>query len=80
MGTRAEIKDMAELIIRTHDGRAYFNFTKASEITGVAYSRIAYQLYNAGVQSKKVGKGKFISAYDLAEFMCKDRIAPIDND
>ncbi len=79
MSAKSEITTMAHAIIKTHDGQAYYNFEQASKIIGCGRNTIAHCLHRAGVLVKKVGPSKRISAYDLAEFMYYDRIAPIDN-
>lgn len=79
MSTKSEIAAMAKIIVETHGGQVYFNFDQASKIIGCGRNTIAHCLHRAGVLVKKVGPSKRISAYDLAEFMYYDRIAPIDN-
>lgn len=79
MSRQDEIKAMAEVIIRTHDGQAYFNFGEVSKIIGCGANTVAYILHQSGVLVKRVGPSKRVSAYGLAEFMHSKRIAPIDN-
>lgn len=76
---RSEIQAMTDFIIKNHDGQAYFNYEEASKIVGCGRHTLAHGLHNAGITIKKVGPSKRVSAYDLAYFMCADRISAVDN-
>jgi hypothetical protein len=77
---RCEADKLAELIIRTHDGKVMFNLGETSKIVGQGLSSISSYLHSSGITVKKVGQEKMINAYQIAEYMCKDRIAPVDNE
>jgi len=74
-----EIKAMAESIIATHDGQAYYNFGEVSKIVGCGINTIPALLHESGIIVKHVGPSKRISAYDIAALMCQGRKAAIDN-
>lgn len=74
-----EVRATAELIIKTHDGQAYFNFGEISKILGCGINTVPALLHNSGITVKKVGPSKRVSAYEIAALMCSKRIAPIDN-
>ena len=78
MSRKEEIRAMAELLVKTHDGQAWFNFGQVSQIIGCGVNTLPCLLHNAGILVKKVGPSKRISAYDLAAFMSLDRVAPVD--
>ena len=73
-----EIKIMAESIIKTHDGQAYYNFGQVSKIIGCGINTVAHLLHNSGVVVKRVGPSKRVSAYDIAYVMHRTRVAAID--
>ena len=75
----SETRIMAESIMKTHDGKAYFNFSDVSKIIGCSINTIPALLHESGIIVKRVGPSKRISAYNIAEIMCSKRIAPIDN-
>ena len=70
------IKAMAESIINTHDGQAYFNYGQASKIIGCGENTVAHLFSNSGVIVKRVGPSKRVSAYDIAYVMYSGRVAP----
>lgn len=74
-----DVQILADTIIRTHDGKAYYNFTEVKEIIGCGINNVPRVLHDAGILVKKVGPSKLVSAYDIATAMHSDRIAPIDN-
>lgn len=74
-----DIERMAELIIKTHDGQAYFNFGEVCKIIGCGPNTVPLLLHNSGITVKRVGPSKKISAYEVAELMRLNQIAPIDN-
>ena len=74
-----EIKSLGDSIVRTHDGRTFFNLSEACEIIGCGPNTLPALLHAHGIAVKKVGPSKRINAYDIAEVMCSKRIAPIDN-
>lgn len=76
---RNEIKELGDAIVRTHDGQMMFNLTEARQIIGCGENTIAHLLHNAGITVKRNGQQKMVNAYQLAEYMCYNRIAPIDN-
>jgi beta-N-acetylglucosaminidase len=78
MSRNAEIKVMAELIMRIHDGKAYYNFGDVSRIIGCGINTVAHLLHNQGILVRKVGPSKRVSAYDIAEIMYSKRVPPID--
>ena len=73
----ADVKQMAELIIKSNGGRAYFNLTEARKITGYGENTIARRFHNAGILVQTSGRDKRVSAYDIAELMCDSRVAPV---
>lgn len=73
-----EVRLLGDAIVRTHDGQMMFNLAEVSKIVGKGRNSIAGILHEAGILVKKCGRDKNVNAYQLAEFMCKDRIAPID--
>ncbi|MDA8227601.1 MAG: hypothetical protein M0T74_07840 [Desulfitobacterium hafniense] len=73
------IRELGDAIVRTHDGQMFFNFTEAKKIVGCGINTISALLHSHGITVKNVGPSKRINAYDLAEVMIKNRIAPIDN-
>lgn len=68
---------MEKLIAQTY-GKTYFNFTEIAKILGVGKNTISSELHSAGVTIKRMGNSKIVSAYDLAEFMEKSKVSPID--
>ena len=74
-----DITLMAEAIIKAHDGKAYYNIGEVSKIIGCGANTVPALLHESGITVRRVGPSKRISAYDIAELMCKDKIAPIDN-
>ena len=74
-----EIKALGDAIVRTHSGQVLFNIAQTSKIIGQGRNAVAGLMHNAGITVKKVGKDKQVTAYQIAEYMCSDRIAPIDN-
>ena len=74
-----EIKAMAEAIIITHDGQAYYNIGEVSKIVGCGINTTAAMLHESGIIVKRVGPSKRISAYDIAALMSQGRVAAIDN-
>jgi hypothetical protein len=75
--SKQEIDAMAKLIIETHNGKAYFNFTEASKIIGCGINTVPKKLNDAGVLVSRVGPSKRISAYDLAETMNRHRVSAV---
>ena len=75
----SEVRLNAEIIIKTHDGQTYFNLGEVSKIIGCGVNTVAAYLHDSGITVKQVGPSKRVSAYDIAELMCKGRVAPIDN-
>jgi hypothetical protein len=73
---RGEVKEMAQAIIEHNDGQAYFNIQEASKIVGCGRNTLIAGLTDAGISVKRVGPSKRVSAYDLAIYMCIDRVAP----
>jgi hypothetical protein len=69
---------MAESIMRTHGGKAYFNFGEVSRIIGCGKNTVAAIFHKNGILVSKIGKSKRVSAYDIAEVMCTGRVAPIE--
>jgi len=74
-----DIKAMAESIINTHDGQAYYNIGEVSKIIGCGPNTVPLLLHESGIIVKYVGPSKRISAYDIATLMCQNRVAAIDN-
>lgn len=74
-----EIKAIGDGIIRAHNGQAFFNMTEAHKIIGCGENTITALVHSHGITVKPVGPSKRISAYDIAEIMCSNRIAPTDN-
>lgn len=77
--SQSEIKQMAELIIKTQNGKSYFNFSEASKIIGCGVNTVPPLMHENGVIVKQVGRSKRVSAFDIAEVMCTRRTAAIDN-
>lgn len=73
---RSEAAIMAKAIIESNDGQAYFNINEASKIIGCGRNKLVSKLTDAGVLVKRIGSSKRISAYDLATYMCTDRVIP----
>ena len=75
---KSEVDRVAEIIVRSHGGKAMFNLTQAAKVLGQGKNSIARYLQEEGVIVKKVGQEKLVSALQLAEFMCGGRISPLD--
>ena len=76
MSQTNEAKVMAQTIVDTHKGQAYFNISQACKIVGCGRRTLISGLNQAGILVKKVGPSKRISAYDLAVYMCLERVVP----
>ena len=76
--TKGEIDRMAEMIVRTHNGQMMYNLGEVCKILGQSRSSISGYLHEAGITVLKVGQEKLLNAVQVAEFMCRDRVAPID--
>ena len=74
---RKEVAIMAELLIKTQ-GQAMFSFGECSKLIGCGPNHLARYFHEAGILVKKQGPAKLISAYNLAEYMCINRVSPID--
>ena len=77
MAHEKEIAAMTAAIIKAHGGKAYFNMGQASKIVGCSRNTLPRILHDAGIVVKHVGTSHSVSAYDLAEFMCAGRVAPV---
>ena len=75
---RGEAERIAEMLVRSHGGKAMFNLGDAAKILGQGRNSVPRYLHESGVLVKKVGQEKMVSALQLAEFMCAGRIAPVD--
>ena len=78
MARKTERQCMAESIIDTNGGQAYFNFGEIARIIGCGIHTVPQMLYDAGITVKKVGPSKRVSAIDLAELMADGRINSVD--
>lgn len=74
-----EIKALGDAIVRTHDGQVLFNFGEVGKIINRDRACLPADLHAAGITVRKQGPGKYITAYDIAELILSNRIAPIDN-
>jgi hypothetical protein len=72
---KMEIKAMADLIIKAHDGQAFYNYKQVAKIIDCGVNTVPGLLHNNGIIVKRVGPSKRISAYDIAELMCTGRVA-----
>ena len=78
MSRANDVRVAAEMIVKSHDGRVYFNFKDVSKIIGCDPDRIARMFLDAGILIKKSGRDKRVSAYDIAEVMCYGRVSPVE--
>ena len=76
---RKEVKDLAALIIAAHDGQALYNMGECAKILGQGRNNLPSLLHSEGISVKKLGQEKMVDAMQLAEFICKNNVAPIDN-
>ena len=76
---KSEQDKLAEILVASNDGKVMFNFGDISRITGQGRNNIGAYLQESGILVKKVGNEKLLNVFQVAEFMLKDRIAPIDN-
>jgi hypothetical protein len=79
MSLKDEIRMLAEFIVRENGGKMMFNLGETALIVGQGINSIRTYLQADGITVKKVGQEKLVNAIQIAEFMCKNRIAPIDN-
>jgi hypothetical protein len=79
MTPRDEIKTLADSIMRFHGGQAAFNLTEAQKIAGIGENSIHDFLSSAGVNVRKFGNKKMVSAVGIAEAICAKRVASYDN-
>jgi len=75
---KTERQAMAESIIESYNGQAYFNFGEISKIIGCGIHTVPRILYDAGIAVKQIGPSKRVSAIDLAEMMSGGRVSAID--
>ena len=79
MNLKDEIRMLAEFIVRENGGKMMFNLGETAQIVGQGINSIRTYLQADGITVKKVGQEKLVNALQIAEFMCKNRIAPVDN-
>jgi hypothetical protein len=79
MATKEEIHKHAKLIVETHGGQMLFNLTEVHKIIGSGQNEVARRLHEAGILVKRQGPSKLVTAFDLAEYILANRVAPIDN-
>ena len=79
MSIKDEIRMLAEFIVHENGGKMMFNLGETAQIVGQGINSIRTYLQADGITVKKVGQEKLVNAIQIAEFMCKNRIAPIDN-
>ena len=69
---------LAELIVRANGGKMMFNLGETALIVGQGINSIRTYLQAEGITIKKVGQEKLVNAFQIAEFMCKNRVSPHD--
>ena len=74
-----EISMLAESIVRVNGGKFMYNLGEVARILGQGRNDITNLLNQEGIMVKKVGQEKLANAFQIAEFMVKNRIAPVDN-
>ena len=74
-----EIKTLAELIIKTHDGQVLFNLGEVSKMLGCGANTVPALLHDFGIPITRIGLSKKVNAYDIADMIYSKRIAAIDN-
>jgi len=78
LAMKDETSMLAEFIVRENGGKFMYNLGEVARILGQGRNDITYLLHQEGIMVKKVGQEKLANAYQIAEFMVKNRIAPID--
>lgn len=73
-----DITRLGDAIIRSHNGKVFYNLKEASKILGCGQNLIAGHLHASGLTAKKQGRGKYVTAYDLAEYMLRGRTSLVN--
>jgi len=68
---------IAREIIHAHDGQMLYSLKEIGKIIGKHPDNVAGLLHKNGITIKTNGRTKEADAYDIAEYICKDRTAPV---
>ncbi|MDR1328529.1 MAG: hypothetical protein LBK23_02890, partial [Oscillospiraceae bacterium] len=74
-----QIEIRALAISNANGGAFMLNLHQCGSVIGINYRRVPAILHEGGVLVKRYGRTKMVDVFDLAEFLGRGRVAPIDN-
>jgi hypothetical protein len=77
--TQKQIELRARALSEAHDGALLLNFGQVAKVLQSDRHAVPHILHDSGILVKKIGRQKFVDVFDLAEWLGRGRVAPIDN-
>lgn len=74
---KEKITILSSEIITFHKGQVAFNIGETAKIIGVTRKYVGYDFNERGILATQIGKAKYYTAVDIAEYLYMARISPV---